>query len=223
MESAADRRTRVKKIIKTLDKEYPDARCLLDFRTPLELLIATILAAQCTDERVNQTTPELFEAYDSAEDFANASLDDLETIIRSCGTFRQKAKSIKNACQAIVERNDGHVPKDVERLSDMPGVGRKTANVVMGCAFGVPSLIVDTHVLRLSGRLELASQHNVEKKYADKVEAELQEVVPEQRWTDFSHLLSFHGRQCCTARKPHCPECAINELCPYPDKTEADA
>ncbi|MFW6162186.1 MAG: endonuclease III [Planctomycetota bacterium] len=219
MESVEDRRTRVKAIIRKLDRAYPDADCQLNFSTPLELLVATILAAQCTDERVNMTTPELFEEYDSAEDYANVHLNHLYSQIRSCGTYRQKGKNIKAACQAIVEKHGGKVPDNIDDLASLPGLGRKSANVILGNAFGVPSIIVDTHVLRLSGRLGLARQHNVEKKYADKVERELLEVVPEADRTRFSHLLAAHGRACCTARKPRCPECPILDLCPYEDKT----
>jgi len=219
MESLEERKKRVRKIISRLKKRYPDARCLLDHSSPLELLVATVLAAQCTDERVNQTTPAVFERFRTAEDYARAPLPTLERLFKSCGTFRQKARAVKAACQALVERHGGQVPRDLEALASLPGVGRKTANVVMANAFGVQGIIVDTHVLRLSGRLGLASAHNVEKKYADKVEAELAEAVPKKDWTLFSHLLSFHGRAICKARKPACGECPIAALCPYPDKT----
>lgn len=219
MEPVADRKKRVRKIITRLKREYPDPRCMLDFSTPLELLVATILAAQCTDERVNRTTPTLFKKYKTAKDYADAPLEALEPLIKSCGTFRNKAKAIKAACREIVENHGGEVPDTMEELSALSGVGRKTANVVLGNAFGVPSVIVDTHVLRLSGRLGLATPHNVEKKYADKIERELLEVVPRNARTLFSHLLGFHGRACCTARKPRCPECPILKLCPYPDKS----
>jgi len=219
MESIADRKKRVRKIITKLKKQYPDPRCMLDFSTPLELLVATILAAQCTDERVNMTTPTLFAKYRTARDYAEASLPELEGLIKSCGTFRNKAKAIKAACGEIVAKHGGEVPSTMEELHALTGIGRKSANVIMGCAFGVPSIIVDTHVLRLSGRLGLATPHNVEKKYADKIEKELLEVVPPKARTHFSHLLAWHGRHCCTARKPRCPECAIEKLCPYPDKS----
>lgn len=218
MESLEERKKRVRKIIARLKKQYPDARCLLDHSNPLELLLATILAAQCTDERVNLATPEVFKRFKTAEDYAQARSSTLEKLFKSCGTFRQKARSVKAACQALVERHGGQVPKDLEALASLPGVGRKTGNVVLGNAFGVPGIIVDTHVLRLSGRLGLASAHNVEKKYAEKVEAELAEVVPKKDWTLFSHLLSFHGRALCKARKPACGECPIARLCPYPGK-----
>jgi endonuclease-3 len=219
MEPVADRKKRVRKIITRLKKQYPDAKCLLDHSTPIELLVATILAAQCTDERVNKETPKVFARYKTAADYAAAPQPELEKMIRSCGTFRRKAKAIKEACQAIADEHGGEVPADLDVLSALPGVGRKTANVVLANCFGLPSIIVDTHALRLSGRLGLATPHNVEKKYADKIERELMEVVPKRDWTLFSHLLTFHGRFTCLARKPKCPECVIDSLCPYPDKT----
>ena len=220
MEPVADRKKRVRKIITKLKKAYPDARCLLDYETPLELLVATILAAQCTDARVNMETPKVFPKYRTAADYAAASQAELEPLFRSCGTFRRKAMAVRRACQAIVEEHGGDVPGDLETLAKLPGVGRKTANVVVGNAFGVPSIMVDTHVLCLSGRLGLTRAHNVEKKYADKVEKELLEAVPAKARTLFSHLLGFHGRATCMARKPKCPECVIQALCPYPDKTK---
>ena len=220
MEPLADRKKRVKKITTKLKKAYPDAHCLLDHSGPLELLVATIMAAQCTDERVNKTTPTLFAKYKSAADFAAASTDELEPLIRSCGTFRNKAKAIKAACTEIAEKHGGEVPRDLATLSSLPGIGRKTANVVLATCFGVPGIIVDTHALRLSGRLGLATPHNVEKKYADKIEKELMEAVPERDWTLFSHLLTWHGRFCCSARRPECPRCPIEKLCPYPQKSK---
>ena len=221
MEPVADRKKRVRKIIAKLRKAYPDADCLLHYSTPLELLVATILSAQCTDDRVNMTTPTVFAKYKTAADYAGVPLEDLEPLIRSCGTFRNKAKAIKAACTQIVEKHDGEVPGTMDELYGLDGVGRKTANVVLGTAFGVPSIIVDTHALRLSGRLGLASPHNVKQKYADKIEKELIEVVPPKDQTLFSHQLTWHGRFCCKARKPNCPGCAIASLCPYPDKAEA--
>jgi endonuclease-3 len=194
---------------------------MLDHQTPLDLLVATILAAQCTDARVNLTTPTVFAQYHTPADYANAPVEELERLFKSCGTFRQKARAVKACCQALIERHGGEVPADLDALAALPGVGRKTGNVVLGNCFGVPSLIVDTHVLRLSGRLGLASAHNVEKKYAGKVEQELLEVVPPKDRTLFSHLLAFHGRAICVARKPECPRCGIHEFCPFPDKTEA--
>jgi endonuclease III len=221
MESATERQERVRQIIRRLKKAYPDSRCLLNHQTPLELLVATILAAQCSDARVNLTTPAVFAKYPTAADYAAAPIAELERLFRSCGTFRQKARAVKHCCQTLLERHGGEVPADVAALASLPGVGRKTANVVLGNCFGVPSIIVDTHVLRLSGRLALASPHNVEKKYADKVEMELMDVVPVVERTLLSHLLGSHGRAVCVARKPDCPRCVIRELCPFPDKTEA--
>ncbi len=219
MESLADRKARVRKIIAKLGKAYPDAHCLLDHSSPLELLVATILAAQCTDERVNKTTPALFKRFKSAADFAAAPIEELEGMIRSCGTFRNKARAIVACCKELVEKHGGQVPAEMAVLSNLPGVGRKTANVILGTCFGVPAIIVDTHALRLSGRLGLADPHNVEKKYADKIEKELAELAPQKDWTLFSHLLTFHGRYCCTARKPECPRCPVAALCPYEEKT----
>ena len=219
MEPLDDRKKRVRKILAKLRREYPDVRCMLDYSTPLELLVACILSAQCTDERVNLTTPTLFKRFKTVRDYADVSLEELEPLIRSCGTFRNKAKAIKAACREIVEQHGGKVPGEMDTLWRLSGVGRKTANVVLGCAFGVPSIIVDTHCLRLSGRLGLAKPHNVEKKYADKIEQELLDVVPKPSRTLFSHLLTWHGRHCCAARKPRCPQCVILTLCPYPDKS----
>jgi endonuclease-3 len=219
MEPVADRKKRVAKLMAKLKKAYPDARCLLGHSSPLELLVATILAAQCTDERVNKTTPGVFARYKAAADYAAAAPDELEPLIRSCGTFRNKAKAIKAACQALVEKHGGQVPAEMEALSSLPGVGRKTANVVLANCFGVPGIIVDTHMIRVAGRLGLASPHNVEKKYAEKIEKELMDAVPQNDSTLFSHLMTFHGRRTCFARKPDCPSCAVTALCPYPEKT----
>jgi len=219
MESLADRKSRIRKIIARLRKAYPDARCLLDHENPLQLLVATILAAQCTDERVNKTTPALFKRFRSATDFAAAPLDELEQMIRSCGTFRNKARAIVACGKELAEKHGGQVPAEMDVLSRLPGVGRKTANVVLANCFDVPGIIVDTHMIRVAGRLGLADPHNVEKKYADKIEKELMEAVPRKQWTLFSHLMTFHGRRCCTARKPACPRCPVAALCPYPEKT----
>ena len=218
----SDTKTRLRQIITRLRKEYPDADCLLQFETPLELLVASILAAQCTDERVNQTTPALFRKYRTAASYAEAPQQDIIDAVASISFCVKKARAIQAVCRALIDRHGGELPADVDQLSALPGVGRKTANVVLGNAMGVPSIIVDTHVLRLSGRLGLASQRNVDKKYADKVEAELLEIVPSKDRTLFSHLLACHGRTVCTARKPLCPRCVIEPLCPYPDKTPAE-
>ncbi len=219
MEALTDRKARVRKIVATLKKAYPDARCLLNHSSPLELLVATILAAQCTDERVNKTTPALFARFRSAADFAAAPAEELEGMIRSCGTFRNKARAIIACCRELAEKHGGLVPANIVTLSNLPGVGRKTANVVLANCFGVPGMIVDTHMIRVAGRLGLADPHNVEKKYAEKIEKELMEAVPERDWTLFSHLMTFHGRRCCYARKPECPRCSVAPLCPYPEKT----
>ncbi|HUW34322.1 MAG TPA: endonuclease III [Planctomycetota bacterium] len=220
-ESTDDKKKRVKEIIKRLEKEYPDARVLLDYSSPLELLVATILAAQCTDARVNQNTPAIFKQFKTAKDYADAPLPVLEKFFKPCGFFRNKSKAVKACCQALVENHGGSVPDHPEALYSLPGVGRKTANVALGNAFGRPAVIVDTHVLRVSGRLGLASEKNVKQKYADKIEQELMEITPEKQWTHLSHLLSFHGRRICVAAKPKCPICPVNDLCPYPNKTKA--
>jgi len=218
-ETAEEKKKRTKKIINRLAKEYPDARVLLDYTNPLELLVATVLSAQCTDARVNETTPAIFAKYKKAKHYADASLEELQDAFKQIGLFRNKSKAIKSACTELVEKHGGEVPDDIEALSALPGVGRKTANVVLGNAFGRPAVIVDTHVLRVGGRLGLASEHNVKKKYADKVEQELMGTAPKSQWTRLSHLLSWHGRNICFARKPKCSDCVISGLCPYPDKT----
>jgi len=202
-------RARASKINRTLAKTYPDARCLLDFSNPFELLIATILAAQCTDKKVNEVTPGLFKRYRTPEDFAKAKQETLEKEIRPTGFYRQKAKSVIAVCRALVERHGGRVPETIEELTALPGVGRKTANVVLGSAFGQPAIIVDTHVRRLATRLGLSGSNDPEK-----IEADLQQLLPKKEWTAFSHRLSFHGRQVCFARKPACSKCPIAELCP---------
>ena len=220
VEKTDEKTKRVKEIIKRLEKQYPDARVLLDYSNPLELLIATILAAQCTDARVNENTPAIFRQFKTAMDYADAPLPALEKLFKPCGFFRNKSKAVKACCQALVEKYGGRVPDDPEALCSLPGVGRKTANVLLGNVFGKPAVIVDTHVLRVSGRLGLASEKNVKQKYADKIEQELMEITPEKQWTHLSHLLSFHGRRICVAAKPKCPICPVNELCPYPNKTK---
>lgn len=207
-----DQERRVKEIIELLGRAHPDAACALNFSTPLELLVATILSAQCTDARVNVTTKDLFARYRTAADYANARLSALERDIRSCGFFRQKAKAIKGACQGLVERHGGRVPADMEALTALPGVGRKTANVVLGNAFNLPAVMVDTHVRRLAQRLGLTAN-----KDPDKIELDLQAVTPKKDWTWFTHLLIFHGRRVCHARKPDHDHCVIRHLCPSRD------
>ena len=202
------------KLIGALERAHPDARLALDFRSPLELLIALILAAQCTDARVNEVTPDLFRRLRSAHDFAEVPQEQLEEWIRSTGFYRQKAKAIRACCRALVERFGGEVPRDRDALLTLPGVGRKTANILLGNAFAIPAIGVDTHVARLSQRLGLTTATD-----PDKIEADLVRIVPSRNQIRFCHLLQFHGRRVCNARRPNCPECVINRLCPYPDKT----
>lgn len=203
-------RERVEKLIPSLAAIYPDAHCELDFRNPLQLLVATILSAQCTDKRVNLVTPILFKKYRSAHDFAAARQEKLEAEIRSTGFFRNKAKSIRNAAAAIELRHDGKVPDSMEALRELPGVGRKTANVVLGNAFGKnEGIVVDTHVSRLSQRLRLTRQTDPEK-----IEQDLMKLVPRKHWTIWSHWLIWHGRRRCYARRPDCLQCEIFRLCP---------
>jgi len=202
-------RRRVPRMLKALAELYPDAHCALEHHTPLQLLIATILSAQCTDVRVNIVTPSLFERYKSAQDYANADPKELERMIASTGFFRNKAKNIIACCKAIRAEHAGEVPNTLDELVKLPGVGRKTANVVLGDAFGVPGITVDTHVGRLSRRLGLTVQED-----PVKVEFDLMEVIPKSEWTPFSHRLIFHGRQVCFARKPNCAGCTMNAFCP---------
>lgn len=205
-------RERAAKINRALAKAYPDARCLLDYSNPLELLVATILAAQCTDKKVNEVTADLFCRYRSAADFAGADLAELEKEIRPTGFFRQKAKSVIATCRGLVEQFGGRVPETIEELTSLQGVGRKTANVVLGNVFGWPAIIVDTHVRRLAGRLGLSSGTN-----PDDIETDLQMLLPPKEWTAFSHRLGFHGRQVCFARKPAHDKCVVAQWCPSAD------
>jgi endonuclease III len=201
---------RLKKIIAALDRTYPEAHCELHHANPLQLLIATILSAQCTDKRVNIVTKELFKTYRSAADYANARLPELEQAIRTTGFFRNKAKNIQACCRKLVEHHAGKVPRTMEELTQLDGVGRKTANVVLGNAFGINAgVVVDTHVARLSQRLGLTKQ-----KTPEKIERELMALGPQKRWTLFSHWLIWHGRRRCDARKPDCQNCEVLKLCP---------
>jgi endonuclease-3 len=203
-------RERVAQLVKILPKVYPQARCELDFNNPLELLVATILSAQCTDVRVNLVTPTLFKKYRTAHDYAKAAPATLEKMIRSTGFFRNKARSIQGASAAIVAEHGGRVPDSMEKLHALPGVGRKTANVVLGNAFGKDEgIVVDTHVIRLSDRLRLTRQSD-----PNKIEQDLMKLVPRSHWTDWSHWLIWHGRRRCFARKPDCHQCEIFQLCP---------
>ena len=198
------------KVARLLGKHYPDARCSLDFPSPLELLVATILSAQCTDVRVNQVTKTLFRKYPTAAHYAKASQAELERDIQSTGFFRNKAKNIRNCCQTLLEKYDGQVPKDMESLVDLPGVGRKTANVVLGTAYGIAvGVVVDTHVARIVRRLGLTPE-----KDPVKIERDLMAQFAQKDWILLSHQLILHGRRCCTARNPKCPECPLESLCP---------
>ncbi len=209
-ESKEAKTARLKKIIVGLLKAYPDAHCELNFTNPLELLIATILSAQCTDKRVNLVTAELFKKYRSAAAYAAAPDSELEQAIKSTGFFRNKTKAIKTACRALVERHKGQVPRTMEALVELGGVGRKTANVVLGNAYHINSgIVVDTHVARLSLRLGLTRE-----KDPARIEMQLMALVPLEQWTLFSHLLIWHGRRRCYARKPDCLRCEVGPLCP---------
>jgi endonuclease-3 len=201
---------RAPKILAALKKAYPDAHCELDFKSPFELLIATILSAQCTDVRVNEVTPALFKKYPDAKAYAKANAADLEAIIRPTGFFRNKARSIQNCCTQLVMEHKGAVPEEMDALTQLAGVGRKTANVVRAYAFGKAGIICDTHVLRLSERMGLTKN-----KDPDKVEADLAKLLQEKDWTAFSTVLLAHGRRCCTARNPSCPTCPVLSLCPF--------
>jgi endonuclease-3 len=197
-------------ILDTLDKTYPKAKCSLDFSNPLELLVATVLSAQCTDQRVNQVTKSLFKKYRTAADYANVPPDELEEDIRPTGFFRNKAKSLKNCGAELVERYEGKVPNSLSELVKLPGIGRKTANVILGTAFNTPGIVVDTHVGRITQRIGLTQQRD-----PVKIEFDLMEQIPREKWTIFSHQLIQHGRKICTARKPRCEECPLFEHCDF--------
>src|SRR5437867_2520564 len=204
-------RERVAQLIKAWPKVYPSAHCELDFRNPLQLLVATILSAQCTDKRVNMVTPVLFKKYRTAKDYANAPQAELENAIKSTGFYRNKTKSIRAATSTIATKFGGRVPDSMEELRELPGVGRKTANVVLGNAFGInEGIVVDTHVARLSHRLALSNKAEPEK-----IEVDLQALVPRKFWALFSHWLIWHGRRRCYARKPDCDHCVVFAFCPY--------
>ena len=209
-ETVADKKARTQKICAALQRTYPNADCELNFANPLQLLVATILSAQCTDKRVNLVTAELFKQYRSAEDFAAAPLADIEGLVKTTGFFRNKAKNIKACCAALVEKFGGEVPRTMAELHALAGVGRKTANVVLGNAFGINvGVVVDTHVTRLANRLGLAKGAD-----AVKLEQALMALVPQADWARFSHWLIWHGRRRCAARKPDCADCEIQKLCP---------
>jgi len=200
---------RAKKIFDLLKEEYPDAKIALNFSNPFQLLVATILSAQCTDQRVNLVTKELFKKYKSPKDFLNVSDEELEKDIFSTGFYKQKAKSIKACCKALIENHNGKVPADFDELVKLPGVGRKTASVVAGNAFGIPAIAVDTHVKRLSNLLGFVDTDN-----PDKIEMRLKELLPEEYWIQSSHLLATHGRKVCIANRPKCELCVIAKYCP---------
>lgn len=200
----------VGEVITRLKKEYPDARTELNWSDPLQLLVATILSAQCTDVRVNKVTEGLFQKYRSAKDYAEANLEELEEDIKTTGFYHSKARSLQGMARVLVQEFGGEVPRTMEELISLPGVGRKTANVVLGNAFGIDEgIVVDTHVKRLSRRLGLTDQED-----PVKIEKQLMQSVPREEWTLFAHLLIFHGRRICKARKPDCPNCVLNDICP---------
>lgn len=200
---------RVKEILKILKREYPDAQCSLDYKNAFQLLVSTILAAQCTDERVNKVTPALFKKFPTPAKMAEAKISELEALIRSTGFYKNKALSLKNNSQLIVEQHRGKVPGEMDQLIELPGVGRKTANVVLSHCFDYPALVVDTHVGRVSRRLGLTSNDD-----PAKVETDLMKQLPKEEWTGFSHLLISHGRAICIARRPKCEECPVAKYCP---------
>ena len=209
-ETKSQLKERTEKIIKLLKRAHPDAKCALNHSNAFELLIATILSAQCTDERVNKVTANLFRKYRKPEAYLKVPATELQEDIRTTGFFRNKTKSIQGACKMLVEEFDGEVPQSMEELLKLPGVARKTANVVLGVAYGKSEgVVVDTHVSRLSHRLKLTRHRD-----AGKIEKDLMEIVPRRNWIEFAHLLIFHGRRICKARRPLCEECVVEELCP---------
>lgn len=204
---------KVEKILAILSETIPDSAIALKFSSPFELLIATILSAQCTDVRVNEVTKDLFKKYRSPKDYAEVDLKELEEDIRPTGFYRNKAKAIKRCCQELIRRFGGRVPNSLEDLVTLPGVGRKTANVILGNAFGIPGIVVDTHVQRVSRRIGLTKNED-----PLKIELDLMEIIPEAEWTHFSNLLIWHGRKTCAARKPLCERCVIRQWCDYGSK-----
>ncbi|HUJ12087.1 MAG TPA: endonuclease III [Verrucomicrobiae bacterium] len=215
-ESLEAKSKRVKRIIAVLKRTHPDAKLALHFSDPLELLVALILAAQARDDLVNQVTPELFAKYRTAAAYANEKETVLQNKVSRISFFRQKTRSIQKAAAILTKDFGGKVPNRLDDLLKLAGVGRKTANAVLANAFGQPAIVVDTHVWRLSQRLGLTTQDA-----PDKIEADLVEIVPRKEWTRFCHLMQFHGRRVCMARKPNCPNCSVNKLCPWPHKTRA--
>lgn len=209
-ETISQQRIRTVRLLEQLKVAYPDARCSLNYASPLELLVATVLSAQCTDERVNIVTQSLFDKYRTASDYATSPPGELEADIQSTGFYRNKAKALRACCAELLTRYEGQVPADMTALVQLPGIGRKTANVILGNAFDMAEgIVVDTHVRRLAGRLELSRHSDPEK-----IEQDLIRLVPRRGWTLFSHLLIWHGRRVCSARSPKCPVCPLHDLCP---------
>ena len=207
-------KTRADKIRKVLRDIFPEVKTPLFHQNAFQLLVATILSAQCTDKQVNQVTPVLFAQFETPADFAAAPLKTIEKLIRPTGFFHNKARNIKNCARAILEQHDGQVPRTLEELVKLPGVGRKTANVVLGAAYGIPGVVVDTHVGRISNRLGLSVHKN-----PVKIELDLMEIIPRRDWNDFCLRMIFFGRSTCTARNPKCPRCPLKHICPWPHKT----
>ncbi|MBI4040509.1 MAG: endonuclease III [Deltaproteobacteria bacterium] len=204
-----DKHGRAQKILKKLHEIYPNAKCALDFKNPLELMVATILSAQCTDKRVNLVTPAVFKKYKTAKEYAKADTTEFQNLIRSTGFYVNKSKSILSACKKITDQHHGKVPDRLEDLVELPGIGRKTANVILGNVFHTPGIVVDTHMLRINRRLGLSLQTD-----PVKMEFELMKLVPQKEWTHYSHLITHHGRTLCMARKPLCSKCPLETLCP---------
>lgn len=203
--------TKIRKILKTT---YPDVKTQLRHKNPFQLLLATILSAQCTDRQVNAVTPGLFKALPLPENFIEAPVQNIEKLIHSTGFYHNKARHLKNCCKMLVEKYQGQVPSTLDELVALPGVGRKTANVVLGAAFGIPGMVVDTHVARISQRLDFTGSSD-----PGKIELDLMKIIPKKEWNDFSLYLIYFGRAVCSARKPSCPDCPMAHLCSYPDKT----
>lgn len=213
MQPKPEMKKRAAAILKRLKQAYPNAGCELNFSTPLELAVGAILSAQCTDKRVNMVTPALFRKYRAARDWADTPQEVLESEIRSTGFFRNKAKNIRALCAELDAKHGGRIPDDLDVLIELPGIGRKTANLLISAAYGQPGIIVDTHFKRLSARLGFTKNED-----PDKIEFDLKAIVPEKNWSDWSHVMVFHGRRCCFARKPACDTCPIRDLCPSAGK-----
>lgn len=209
MESLEEKKKRAVRIVRALKKTFPDAQCKLTFRTPFELLVKTILSAQCTDERVNRIGETLFQTYPGPEEFAKVSQPTLERAIHTAGFFRNKARHIRACAQLLLEQYNGQVPQSLSELTRLPGVGRKTANVLLGNAFGIPAMVVDTHVIRITQLLKLSRSWDPEK-----IENDLMEMIPKKEWVSFSHRIADHGRAVCIARRPKCFQCSVEKECP---------